>query len=146
MKNENHVHHRRRGFTLVEVLAALALVVVVAALLAANLPGMLQSGKVQAARQAVKTSFDGPLMAFESATGAAPSTEQGLAVLLKKDPSRGLPAPLLRSESSLLDPWGRPYRYRHPGTHNAHGWDIWSLGPEGREDGSEVIGNWDAGK
>ena len=30
-----------------------------------------------------------------------------------------------------LDPWGNPYQYACPGTHNPDSYDVWSLGPDG---------------
>jgi general secretion pathway protein G len=39
------------------------------------------------------------------------------------------------------DPWGNPYEYRQPGQHNPSGFDLFSLGPDGRE-GNDDIGNW----
>ena len=39
------------------------------------------------------------------------------------------------------DPWGKPYVYRYPGTNNTNGYDLYSLGPDGRE-GNDDIDNW----
>ena len=39
------------------------------------------------------------------------------------------------------DPWGNPYVYRYPGTHNPNGYDLFSIGPDGRE-GNDDIDNW----
>ena len=39
------------------------------------------------------------------------------------------------------DPWGNPYQYKTPGTHNPKSFDIYSTGPDGREGGDD-IGNW----
>ena len=36
-----------------------------------------------------------------------------------------------------LDPWGKPYQYRSPGVHNPKSFDLWSVGPDGKQ-----IGNW----
>ncbi|MGH7338727.1 MAG: type II secretion system protein GspG, partial [Myxococcota bacterium] len=35
-----------------------------------------------------------------------------------------------------LDPWGRPYVYRSPGERNPHGYDLYSLGRDGRDGGT----------
>ena len=40
-----------------------------------------------------------------------------------------------------LDPWGNPYQYRYPGTHNPDKYDVWSWGPDGHESADD-IGNW----
>jgi hypothetical protein len=37
-------------------------------------------------------------------------------------------------EWELLDGWGNPIRYRCPGPIHKHGWDIWSCGPNGKDD------------
>jgi general secretion pathway protein G len=51
--------------------------------------------------------------------------------------------PYLDSRSSWNDPWGRPYVFECPGKHNTNGFDVYSLGPNGKG-GDEAIGNWTA--
>ena len=41
-----------------------------------------------------------------------------------------------------LDPWGEPYQYRSPGTHNKTGYDLFSKGPDKTEGTEDDIGNW----
>jgi len=48
-----------------------------------------------------------------------------------------MPPPL----QGIRDAWGRPFRYRCPGIHNKHSFDLWSLGPD-PDDPSDDIGNW----
>ena len=36
-----------------------------------------------------------------------------------------------------MDPWGKPYNYAVPGSHNSDSFDIWTIAPSGQE-----IGNW----
>lgn len=43
---------------------------------------------------------------------------------------------------SIKDPWGRDIRYRLPGQHNAEQYDVWSVGPDGRDGTEDDIGNW----
>ncbi|MCH7813488.1 MAG: type II secretion system protein GspG [Planctomycetes bacterium] len=50
--------------------------------------------------------------------------------------------PYIHNESLLEDPWGRRYQYLAPGRHNPAGYDLWSLGADGREDTGDDIGNW----
>jgi hypothetical protein len=39
---------------------------------------------------------------------------------------------LIRSpREPVLDAWGHPIRYKHPGTVHKHGWDLYSVGPNG---------------
>lgn len=42
----------------------------------------------------------------------------------------------------VVDAWGRPIQYRHPGVVRQHGWDLYSLGPNGideRGQGDDVL-------
>lgn len=48
----------------------------------------------------------------------------------------------LAEEAALTDPWGQPYQYRNPGKHNAQSYDIFSKGPDMKEDTEDDIGNW----
>ena len=44
----------------------------------------------------------------------------------------------------LIDRWERPYQYRVPGTKSTDGFDVFSLGPDGKEGTKDDIGNWDS--
>ncbi|MBE7558282.1 type II secretion system protein GspG [bacterium] len=41
-----------------------------------------------------------------------------------------------------LDPWGNAYVYEYPGRHNERGYDLMSLGPDGRAGTEDDICNW----
>jgi general secretion pathway protein G len=67
-----------------------------------------------------------------------PSTEQGLAAL-RAIPSTGEPprswrGPYLK-RAVPNDPWGRPYEYLAPGRMNPDGYDLFTLGRDGRVGG-----------
>ena len=40
------------------------------------------------------------------------------------------------------DPWGQPYQYEYPGTHDEQMPDIWSLGPDMMDGTDDDVGNW----
>ena len=44
------------------------------------------------------------------------------------------------------DPWGRAYVYEYPGKHNTSGYDLSSMGFDGREGTEDDITNWQTGK
>ena len=48
----------------------------------------------------------------------------------------------MNTPDMLNDPWGRPYRYRHPGMHNEDGYDLWSVGLDGADGTADDICNW----
>ena len=134
----------RRGFTLFEILAVIVLIGLVVGLVVGNLDAIMGTGKVKLAKTAVTNSFSAPLMAYKSATGDYPTTEQGLAILLQADPKIGIQEPLLRSRDALLDPWNQPYQYKNPGVKRPYSYDLWSFGPDGKDGTEDDIGNWDA--
>jgi general secretion pathway protein G len=41
-----------------------------------------------------------------------------------------------------IDPWGNPYLYQFPGSHNTNSYDLWSAGPDGKSGTDDDIGNW----
>lgn len=41
-----------------------------------------------------------------------------------------------------FDPWGEPYEYRYPGTHNTDSYDLFSKGRDKQADTADDIGNW----
>ena len=41
-----------------------------------------------------------------------------------------------------VDPWGHPFIYTFPGKHNPNGYDLLSVGPDGKPGTDDDIGNW----
>ena len=78
---------------------------------------------------------------FEVDMGRYPTTQEGLSALLAPPPgSKNWKGPYLKGAAK--DPWGHPYVYRCPGTHNPNGFDLHSFGPDGKEGGGDDIDNW----
>jgi general secretion pathway protein G len=132
------------GFTLTEILIAIALIVTIVAVAVANLGQIFTGGQIDVARTFVKESIDTPLMSYRMATGSYPTTEQGLRALIVAPADvpnwRG---PYLQTPDVPLDPWSRPYQYQYPGTHNGtQKYDVWSVGPDGQNGTDDDIGNW----
>lgn len=77
-------------------------------------------------------------------TGTYPSQEIGLRALVEAPPdAAGWNGPYLKNDAGLIDPWGRPYRYRYPGEHGD--FDIYSFGlddVEGGEGESKDVTSW----
>lgn len=132
---------QRKGFSLLEILIAIALLAAIAALLITNLDSILGGGNRDVARIVVNETLDTPLTRYRINMGNYPTTEQGLQALLTapSENASNWQGPYVKSLP--LDPWGKPYQYRFPGTHNPGSYDLWSFGPDGTESGDD-IGNW----
>ena len=97
------------------------------------------------------SSFRTAISMFEIDEDRFPTTEEGLKALLSRPAAIAKAAwhgPYLEPKAAhpLIDPWGRLYVYECPGKHNRDGFDVYSLGPNGKG-GDEAIGNWtSAGK
>ena len=88
--------------------------------------------------------FKTGLSMFEMACGRFPTTEEGLSALLKRPaaiPEGVWKGPYLDERKLPKDSWGHDYLYHRPGVHNPDGYDVYSLGPNGKG-GAEAIGNW----
>jgi general secretion pathway protein G len=136
--------HRRRGFTLIEVLLVLVILVVLASLAVVAIGPIQRRANINAAKTQIGL-LKTPLQSFQLAVGYYPSTAQGLEAL--RTPPPDLPSldkwggPHLES-SVPLDPWGNPYRYVCPGARNPDSYDLWSVGPDGIDGTDDDIGNW----
>ena len=80
---------------------------------------------------------------FEVDCNRFPTMEEGLQALAEQ-PSD---CPNWNKEGYLphgvpKDPWGNPYVYKCPGVHNPTKFDLYSLGPDGRDGTEDDIGNW----
>lgn len=136
---------RARGFTLMEILVVLAILGLLAGLAITKLGGTWDNAKKDTAALFVSTSIKVPLFQYRAHMGDYPSTQDGIQSLItppanKADRWRG---PYLEPAKIPLDPWGEPYHYACPGTHNKDGYDVWSGGPDHQSGTEDDIGNWD---
>lgn len=137
---------RTGGFTLIEIIAVVVIIGLLTTLVGLNIAGQIDKAKLNAARAQI-SQLESALEFYKLDNGRYPSTTQGLEALVN-EPS-GDPAPrnyqaggYLKKRDLLMDPWGTPFQYASPGQHNAHGFDLWSLGEDGQS-GGEDVGNWD---
>lgn len=140
-----HARGRRRrgGFTLIEVLLVLAILVIIASLAVTAYGPMQRSAYIRAATTQVKA-FRTPLQAYYLDINMYPTTQQGLEAL--RTPPPDLPNPAKWNGPYLdtpvpLDPWDRAYQYESPGKYNVEEYDVWSLGPD-MNNPDDDIGNW----
>jgi general secretion pathway protein G len=144
MKNRTIRGRRRRqaAFSLIELLLVLVILAVLASMIVPKFAKKSEQARVTAAKQDI-SSLSVALDTFEIENGKFPSTEEGLGVLLTQPSwAENWTGPYIKGGTALpKDAWGNPYEYRFPGSNNVNSYDMWSLGPDGRE-GNDDITNW----
>ncbi len=134
---------RSAGFTLLELLVVMVIIGLLAGFVAPKYFAQVGKSQVKAARAQIDA-LDKALEAYRIDVGHLPTSEQGLAALqLQPQGEQNWAGPYLKKDVPL-DPWGSPYLYVAPGTHN-NDYDLVSYGKDGRPGGTGEdadIGNW----
>ena len=134
---------RARGFTLIEIIVAIAILAILTALIVPRVVGKVDDAAIARARSDVQA-LTTALSLYKLDNNYYPTTEQGLEALLDK-PSGAPEATNWKKYLDKLpkDPWGRAYQYISPGSHGEI--DVYSLGKDGQVGGEGIdadFGNW----
>lgn len=125
---------RRRGFTLLELLVVVAIIGLLAAYVGPKYYAQIGKSEQGVAKSQVEA-FARALGTYRLDVGTFPSTEEGLTALVSKPASAGKWNGPYLDRGVPLDPWGRPYHYRSPGTRGGD-FDLESFGKDGQPGGS----------
>jgi general secretion pathway protein G len=132
-----------RGFTLIELLVVIVVIGILATLVAPNVFRHIGSAKDATARSQIEM-LGAALDAYRLDTGRYPTTQQGLAALWtapagdsRASTWRG---PYLRKDVPL-DPWRNAYVYKSPAEQSRGGYDLLSLGEDGKPGGEGDAGD-----
>lgn len=132
-----------RGFTLIELIVVLVILTLLAAVVAPNVIKHMMTSRSQVARIQI-SEFEGALEMFAFDMGRYPTTSEGLEALVSNPGNvEAWKGPYLK-KGLPMDPWGKPYVYRIPGTHGT-AFDLFSYGPDGVEGGegeNADVTNW----
>ncbi|MDE0816391.1 MAG: type II secretion system major pseudopilin GspG [Pirellulaceae bacterium] len=138
------IHQRRNdriGFTLMEVLLVMAILVILGSVVVANFGQIFGDAKIDIAKTQLQT-LSLPLTKFQFDTGTYPSNDAGLGAL-RIAPNDIIPekwrGPYLPKELPA-DPWGNPYQYEQIDG----GYRIWSDGPPNERDGEISVTSSDS--
>lgn len=131
------------GFTLLELLVVMVIIGLLAGFVAPRYFAQVGKSRVKAARAQIDA-LDKALEQYRIDVGHLPSTEEGLAALnVAPAGTTNWDGPYLQ-KGVPLDPWGKPYVYAAPGTHQ-NDFDLQSYGRDGQPGGNGEdadLGNW----
>ena len=103
-----------------------------------------KQANIKAARAQIGV-FESALGLYQVNIGDYPQTDQGLEAMREapsalNDPDKWAGPYLAKAVPN--DPWGQPYQYEYPGTHDDNMPDIWSMGPDMVDGTDDDVGNW----
>jgi general secretion pathway protein G len=127
---------REAGFTLVELLVVLVILVLIASIVGPRVMGYLGSSRAKAANVQIESLITAVEL-FRLDVGRYPTSAEGLSVLVK--PAGTIPGwagPYLTKPEVPPDPWGRAYIYEAGGEGSAGRFRIRSYGGDGKEGGT----------
>jgi general secretion pathway protein G len=132
---------RKSGFTLIEVLLVMTILVILASLAVGTYSGVKAKTNISAAKAQVLL-LKNVIATYEGTVNSYPSTLEALRTCPQDlpDPTKWA-GPYLDSDIQQ-DPWGNQYQYVCPGKHNTDSFDVWSLGPDRTDGTPDDIGNW----
>ncbi|GMU84183.1 MAG: hypothetical protein AMXMBFR47_40530 [Planctomycetota bacterium] len=141
MANLARWHARRSAMTLIELLAIVAAIVLLALLIVPQFVGSRSVNRLDYTRSAI-TSTDNDLERFKLDTGRYPSRLSDL-ITRPADPiiAARWQGPYVRRLP--VDEWGTPLGYACPGGNNPQTFDLWSFGPDRVSGSADDITNWD---
>jgi general secretion pathway protein G len=132
------------AFTLLEILVVIAIIGLLATLAIVNLGGVHERAEESAARLMVQESFKTALNVYRFSVGDYPSSAEGLQALVAAPSGKtAWHGPYVENGKIPNDPWGEPYQYAYPGTHNPKSFDVWSKGKDKQSGTADDIGNWE---
>lgn len=145
MRATRNVRRAHAGFSLIEIMVAVAIMAILAALIVPRVIGRLDDAAVAKAKSDVQALVTA-LNLYKLDNFNYPSTDQGLEALISKP--GGQPEAANWKAGGYLeqlpkDPWGREYQYLSPGQHGEV--DVYSLGRDGKVGGEGAdadFGNW----
>ncbi len=145
MRQTQQRNRDRRGFTLMEMLLVLAILVVLMGLVAPRILGTQKKADISSTKAQIG-SLRSALEHYALDMKDFPKTDQGLSALIEspaEKESSSWDGPYVTSSELPKDPWGHDYQYEYPPTHGkGDSPDIWSLGPDGEDNTEDDVVSW----
>lgn len=136
--NKRRERFVQSGYTLFEIMLVLGIIAVLVGSAIYMLVGNIDVAKEQRVNSDIEA-ISMQLRTYEMLNYRMPTTEQGLKALVNQPSTEPRPRRWKQLMKSVpIDPWGAEYVYRNPGKKNPSGFDIYSLGPDGKESDDDV--------
>jgi len=143
---------KNKAFTLMELLVVMAIITILAGMAVGGAQMARKRGAITKAKAAI-AALEAAIDMYELDVGEYPATGNAALTTALTDPSDPDPewnGPYMRLKEgdleggAYLDPWGNPYVYNNPGTHNESFYDIYSFGLNSKDEQGEGddINNW----
>jgi general secretion pathway protein G len=140
MSKRKHKRRRVKGFTLLEVLLVLAILVILGSMVTVYFAKTQDQGYRRAAKIQINL-FEQLMDQYRINNNTYPNTQQGLMALLQPPAELANPdnwgGPYTK-KAIPPDPWGNPYQYQ---LDTAYEFRIWSFGPDGSDGSGDEISN-----
>ncbi|VGO19432.1 type II secretion system protein GspG [Pontiella sulfatireligans] len=132
MNKEKQSKHmsRRSGFTMIEIILVVVIIGILAGIAVPRMGGKTEKAKLSQASANI-TALGMAIQEYEIVNGDYPSSLEGLL-----DESKG--GPFMEKKSIPTDPWGAPFTFAAPGSHNSHTFDLSCTSPKGT-----LVNNWE---
>jgi general secretion pathway protein G len=134
-----------KNFTNLLLLAVIALLLVATTDFGFLGPHRSGEARKMAAFADVNGGLKTDLDIFKKDCGRYPTQSEGWKVLISPPAEGSLTnwrGPYIDAVEGPKDPWGHEYIYRIPSTHDTNDYDLFSMGPDGRNNTPDDIGNW----
>lgn len=137
----------RGGFTLIEVMIAIAIVIILIGIVGFNVIGQLERGEEGAGKiqmENIETALDAFRMDFRR----YPTEDEGIEVLWNRESLDVDDEAMLDNWAGYLDdpiptdPWGNEWQYTDDTQSETNDYELWSYGPDGEEDTDDDIRSW----
>lgn len=115
-KEQSTLLSNRSGFTLIEIILVVVIIGILAGIAIPKLGGKSEKAMIAQA-QANITALSMAIQEYEIMNGEYPPSLDALL-----DESKG--GPFMEKKVIPTDPWGTPYQYAAPGSHNTHTFDL----------------------
>ena len=114
-KQNKHLN-KKSGFTLIEIILVVVIIGILAGIAIPKMGGKSEKAMIAQAKANIN-SLSMAIQEYEMMNGNYPSSLDGLL-----DESKG--GPFMEKKVVPTDPWGTPYTFSAPGSHNTHTFDL----------------------